>query len=165
LLWYQASLQTSKKLRPARAPEITFGGAADAENVYYAFAEGRMINRSGGLVALDLASGKRRWRTAVAPQQSMRSHGGFSAAISVIPGVVFAGGLDGMLRAFSTIDGSPLWSFDTTQKLKTVNGVVGQGGSIGSAGPVIAGGWVFVTSGYVGFQDGVPGNLLLAFSP
>jgi polyvinyl alcohol dehydrogenase (cytochrome) len=166
LVWRQRSPQpNSKKFRAVRAGgEITFGGAADAENVYYAFGEGRLINRSGGLAALDLASGKRRWYTAVAPQNSMRNHPGFSAAISVIPGVIFAGGLDGTLRAFSTTDGSPLWSFDTTQKLETVNGVAGQGGSIGSAGPVIAAGWVFVTSGYVGVQNGVPGNLLLAFS-
>jgi polyvinyl alcohol dehydrogenase (cytochrome) len=94
----------------------------------------------------------------------MSGHAGITAAVSIIPGVIFAGGLDGRLRAFSAADGSPLWSFDTTQKIKTVNGVVGRGGSIGSAGPVIVDGRVFVTSGYVGVQNGVPGNLLLAFS-
>ena len=32
-------------------------------------------------------------------------------------------------------------------------------------GASIAGGMVFVGSGYVGFQNGVPGNVLLAFAP
>lgn len=60
---------------------------------------------------------------------------------------------------------SPHCEFYRPQTLKTVNGVAGRGGSIGSAGPVIAASWVFVTSGYVGVQNGVPGNLLLALSP
>jgi hypothetical protein len=46
-----------------------------------------------------------------------------------------------------------------------VNGVAAKGGSIGAGGPVIANGMVFVGSGYVGFQNGVPGNVLLAFAP
>jgi polyvinyl alcohol dehydrogenase (cytochrome) len=43
-----------------------------------------------------------------------------------------------------------------------VNGVTGKGGSLDSAGPVIAGGMVFTNSGY-GMWQGLPGNLLLAF--
>jgi hypothetical protein len=46
-----------------------------------------------------------------------------------------------------------------------VNGVHAKGGSIGAGGPSIANGMVFVGSGYVGFQNGVPGNVLLAFAP
>jgi len=74
-------------------------------------------------------------------------------------------GLDGALRAFSTIDGRQLWQYDTTQDVKTVNGIEAKGGSIGSAGAIVANGMVFVTSGYTGFQGGQPGNLLLAFGP
>ena len=95
----------------------------------------------------------------------MESHRGLSAAVTVVPGVVFAPGLDGMLRAFSTFDGRQLWQYDTTQKATTVNGVPGKGGSIGSAGAVVVNGMVYVTSGYVGFLNGQPGNLLLAFGP
>jgi polyvinyl alcohol dehydrogenase (cytochrome) len=163
LLWHQSNLQPNTK--PGTGGEIVFGGAVDDKNVYFALTESSRSNRTGGLVALDLATGRRHWYRAVPPQQSLRDHPGISAAISMIPGVIFTGGLDGALRAFSTIDGSVLWSFDTTRKFKTVNGLAGQGGSIGSAGPVIAGGSVFVASGYVGFQNGVPGNILLAFSP
>jgi polyvinyl alcohol dehydrogenase (cytochrome) len=45
----------------------------------------------------------------------------------------------------------------------TVNGVPAKGGSFGSAGPVVAGGMVFVPSGYPGTLRGTPGNVLLAF--
>ena len=43
-----------------------------------------------------------------------------------------------------------------------MNGVAATGGSIGGPGPAIAGGMLFVNSGYGAFQ-GRPGNVLLAF--
>jgi polyvinyl alcohol dehydrogenase (cytochrome) len=43
-----------------------------------------------------------------------------------------------------------------------VNGVPGKGASISGPGPVVAGGLVFVNSGY-GALGGRPGNVLLAF--
>ena len=45
-----------------------------------------------------------------------------------------------MLRAHSTKDGSIIWQFDTNREFQTLNGVRATGGSIQSAGPVIAGG-------------------------
>jgi polyvinyl alcohol dehydrogenase (cytochrome) len=79
-----------------------------------------------------------------------------------MPGVVFSGSVDGHLRAFSTDDGQLLWVFDTAQDFDTVNGVAARGGSLDGAGAVIAGGRVYVTSGY-GRNGGMPGNVLLAF--
>ena len=38
------------------------------------------------------------------------------------------------------------------------------GGSIGAAGPTVAGGTLFVPSGYIGVRNGMPGNVLLAFA-
>ena len=70
-----------------------------------------------------------------------------------------------MLRALSTADGKVLWQFDTVRPFDTVNGVPANGGSIGSAGPVVAGGMLFVPSGCVGVRNGIPGNVLLAFAP
>jgi polyvinyl alcohol dehydrogenase (cytochrome) len=136
--------------------QIVFGGAMDEDTAYFAF-------RSGGVAALRISDGLEKWYTPVTAQESMKTHNGFSAAVSVIPGVLFTAGLDGMLRAFNTFDGRPIWEYDTTQEVTTVNGVKAHGGSIGSAGPTIANGMVFVTSGYTGFQNGAPGNLLLAF--
>ena len=79
------------------------------------------------------------------------------------PGVVLSGAMDGHLRAFSSADGTLLWDVDTAQGYDTVNGVQGRGGSLDGAGPVVAGGMVFVNSGYPRF-GGMPGNVLLAFA-
>jgi len=136
--------------------EIVFGGALDEENAYFGM-------RSGGIAAIRLTDGVERWYAPVPPQESMSTHAGFSAALTVIPGVLFSGGLDGMVRALSTYDGRQIWAHDTTAELKTVNGVSAKGGSIGAAGPTVAGGMLFVSSGYTGFVGGQPGNLMLAF--
>jgi len=83
---------------------------------------------------------------------------------SLLPGVLFAGGWDGVLRALSTDDGHELWQFDTAGEFPTVNDIAAHGGSLGAPGPVIAGGMLFVGSGYVGTGNGMPGNVLLALS-
>ena len=57
-----------------------------------------------------------------------------------------------------------IWEYNTVQEYKTVNGVAAKGGSMGAAGPVVAGGTLFVPSGYIGVKNGMPGNVLLAFS-
>lgn len=134
--------------------EIIWGGASDGASAYYGLT-------SGGFAAVDLKDGKVRWRKAVDPVQGrIRGHGG---AVSVMPGVLLSGGWDGVVRALSTKDGSILWSFDTVKDFTTVNGVAAKGGSMGAPGPIAAGGSVYVGSGIVGVQNGLPGNVLLAF--
>ena len=140
--------------------QILFGGAADEEQGYFA-----MRGAYGGLVAIRLRDGLERWFADIPPHESMAQHTGISAAVSAIPGVVFSAGLDGTLRAFSTFDGRPIWQYNTAKEFETVNGVKARGGSIGSAGATIVNGMVYVTSGYTGFQNGRPGNVLLAFKP
>ena len=44
-----------------------------------------------------------------------------------------------------------------------MNEVVANGGSFGPAGAVIAGGMVYIASGYTGIQGGSQGNVVLAF--
>jgi polyvinyl alcohol dehydrogenase (cytochrome) len=141
------------------AGETVFGGAIDDQTVYYG------LHLGNGLVALNLTTGVEKWFRPLQTPEAMAGHRGIVAAVSVIPGVFFAGGMDGILRAVSPVDGSPIWEFNTAQEFKTVNGVMARGGSIGAGGPTIANGMVFVGSGYVGFQNGVPGNVLLAFAP
>jgi polyvinyl alcohol dehydrogenase (cytochrome) len=46
--------------------------------------------------------------------------------------------------------------------LDAVNGVKTRGGSLSATGPTLAGGMMFVNSGY-GALAGMPGNALLAF--
>lgn len=141
------------------AGETVFGGAVDDQNAYFG------LHLGNGLVALNLADGVEKWFMPLKTPEAMTQHKGIVAAVSVIPGAFFAGGMDGILRAVSPGNGQPLWEFNTAQEFETVNGVKAKGGSIGAAGPSIANGMVFVGSGYVGFQNGVPGNVLLAFAP
>jgi len=118
----------------------------------------------GGLFALDPASGQIVWTT---PHPGCGDRPGCSpaqsAAVTAIPGIVFSGGIDGHLRAYSSDKGGIVWDVDTAQPYKTVNGVTANGGSLDGPGPVVVGGMLFVNSGYA-FVAGKPGNVLLAFS-
>jgi polyvinyl alcohol dehydrogenase (cytochrome) len=123
--------------------------------------------KGGGLTALHLEDGTKAWFAPSHPCDPPRPgcSPGQSAALTLIPGVVFSASLDGHVRAFSTEDGEMLWDFDTVaQTYSTVNGVPARGGSIDGAGPVIVGGMMFVNSGYPR-NGGMPGNVLLAFAP
>jgi polyvinyl alcohol dehydrogenase (cytochrome) len=76
--------------------------------------------------------------------------------------VLFAGALDGMLKAYDTKTGKELWSYDTDRDYDAVNGAKAFGGTIDSDGPVVVGHQLFITSGYAKFGE-QPGNVLLAF--
>jgi polyvinyl alcohol dehydrogenase (cytochrome) len=82
--------------------------------------------------------------------------------VTAIPGLVFAGSLDGHLRALAAATGAVLWDVDTARDYDAVNGGLARGGSIDGSGPVVAGAVVYVNSGYGQF-GGAPGNVLLAF--
>jgi polyvinyl alcohol dehydrogenase (cytochrome) len=135
---------------------ITFGGAADDQRAYFGL-------RTGGVAAVDFATGEKKWFTPEDDAHSTISLHGQNAAVSAIPGVLFSSGWDGMLRAYATDDGRLLWEYNTAHEFTTVNGVAAKGGSMGAPGPVVAGGMLFAGSGYV-FGAGTPGNVLLAFS-
>jgi polyvinyl alcohol dehydrogenase (cytochrome) len=147
--------------RPGASGLIVFGGTADEESAYYG------LNQVGGVVALGLATGERKWFTPLTPAStpSEPPRPGQSAATTSIPGAVFSGAWDGTLRAFSSADGRLIWEYNTVQEYTTVNGVAAKGGSMGAPGPIVAGGMLFVGSGYIGVMGGMPGNVLLAFSP
>jgi polyvinyl alcohol dehydrogenase (cytochrome) len=135
---------------------ITFGGAADEENAYFGL-------RTGGIAAVQLATGEKKWFTPIPVSQAPGLGGGETAALTAIPGAVFSGGQDGVVRALSTKDGRLLWEYNTIRDFETVNGVAAKGGSMGAVGPTVAGGTLFVGSGYT-FGAGTTGNVLLAFS-
>jgi polyvinyl alcohol dehydrogenase (cytochrome) len=136
---------------------ITFGGAADDQNAYFGL-------RSGGIAAVSLKSGEKKWFTPLPGQKPGGPWQGQTAALTVIPGVVFSGGWDGILRALSTEDGHQIWEINTAHDFQTVNGVKANGGTMASAGPTIVGGTLYVGSGYQ-FGTGTPGNVLLALTP
>jgi polyvinyl alcohol dehydrogenase (cytochrome) len=146
---------------------IEWGSAADEQAAYIPVSDVLAApNEAGGLFALKLATGEKIWSTP-APKLECNSGrgctGAQSAPVSVIPGVVFSGSVDGHMRAFSTVDGSIIWDFNTAREFETVNHVPAKGGSIDSAGPVVADGLLVTNSGY-SLWRGMPGNVLLAFS-
>lgn len=156
---------------------IEWGPASDAERLYVALSDEAFLppaksaepfpldpEKGGGLFALILDNGERLWTTPPPPCGTRRPCSPAQpGAVTVIPGAVFSGSLDGHLRAYSTGTGKILWDYDTAHEYKTVNGVPGRGGSLNVAGPVIAGGALYAISGYDQF-GGAPGNVLLAFT-
>ena len=121
--------------------------------------------KGGGLYALDVQTGKILWNAPPAPCDPSRTgcSPAQSAAVTVVPGVVFSGSVDGYLRAYSSSTGRVLWDTDTARDFTTVNGKAAKGGSIDVGGPAVVDGMIFVNSGY-GQWGGMPGNVLLAFS-
>ncbi len=144
---------------------ILWGIAADARHVYVPVAE-IYAPEPGGLHAVDLATGRRAWYTAPAPpacgKPSRACSGAQFSAVTVIPGVVFSPSNDGVIRGYSTKDGSVVWQFDTNREFPTLNGVRAKGGSMSGPAPVVAGGMLYISSGYGAFGLR-PGNVLLAF--
>ncbi len=149
LLWRTQLWETQA---PSASGLVVFGGAADGSHVYYPLQQ-----PDGGLKALDIKTGKMDWNAAINADRR-----GQAGPASAIPGVIFTGGWDGILRAVST-DGKVIWSFNAVREFDTTNHVPAKGGSFGSAGTVIVGGMVYAASGYPGTLRGTPGNVLLAF--
>jgi polyvinyl alcohol dehydrogenase (cytochrome) len=146
---------------------VFWGSATDGVNIYAANADFVAENpaASGGMNAVDLHTGRLVWsvlgagcanRKPCKPSQA--------AAVTLIPGAVFSGTMDGRLRAYSTRGGKVLWEYDTARDFTTVNTVKANGGSMSNSGPAIVGGMLFVNSGYSHHGGILPGNVLLAFS-
>ena len=142
-----------------------WGGAVDERQAYFGVGDAA-TKAPGGIVAVDLATGARVWHMPAektlcgAPSRDCNPAQG--AAVTAIPGAVLSGSYDGGLRAYAADDGSLLWQFDTNREFPTVNNVKANGGSMDGPGPIVAGGLLFVNSGYGGIA-GRPGNVLLVF--
>jgi polyvinyl alcohol dehydrogenase (cytochrome) len=147
---------------------VQWGNASDSQNVYAAVSDHFAIpdrpREGGGIAALKLTTGERVWWTPP-PGCGDKQYcsAAQSAAVTVIPGVVFSGSLDGHLRAYSTADGRIIWDVDTAIEYQSVNDVKAKGGSLDGPGPVVVGGILYANSGYGMFGE-MPGNVLLAFS-
>jgi polyvinyl alcohol dehydrogenase (cytochrome) len=149
-----------------------WGSAADQDRIYVANSDVRFLrdgtrrldpDAGGGLFGLNLSDGKITMQVPPVPCGDRKQCSpALSAAVTVIPGVVFSGGVSGYLRAYATDDARLLWEFDTARDYATVNGVPAHGGAMDGPGPVIIDGMVYVNSGYAQWS-GVPGNVLLVF--
>jgi polyvinyl alcohol dehydrogenase (cytochrome) len=149
LIWRTQLWETQP---PSASGLVVWGGAADGARVYYPLQQ-----PGGGLKALAVPTGQVAWNAAIDADRR-----GQAGPASAIPGAIFTGGWDGILRAVDS-DGKVIWSFNAVRDFDTVDHVPAKGGSFGCAGPVIVGGMVFATSGYPGTLRGTPGNVLLAF--
>jgi polyvinyl alcohol dehydrogenase (cytochrome) len=85
---------------------------------------------------------------------------GISTAPIGLPGLIFAGSMDGYVRAYDTRSGRILWHVNTAQQYTTLSGDHANGGAVAGSGIMIANGVLYINSGYFG----LPGNVLLAFS-
>jgi polyvinyl alcohol dehydrogenase (cytochrome) len=151
---------------------VHFGMALDGERLLVPISDladghdGRSYTSAArpGLYALDAATGRSLWSTPAADTCNGRRFcdPGISAPVTAVPGVVFAGHMDGVLRAYDTTTGKMIWSYDSVRDLQTVSGAVAHGGSFGGAGVAIRDGYVAVCSGY-GLYFHMPGNALLVF--
>jgi polyvinyl alcohol dehydrogenase (cytochrome) len=142
-----------------------WGGAVDDRQAYFGVADST-TSTPGGMVAVNLATGERVWHMPAekplcgTPGRNCSAAQG--AAVTAIPGAVLSVSYDGGLRAYAADDGTVLWQFDTNREFTTVNGVKANGGSMDGPGPIVAGGLLYVNSGYGGIV-GKPGNVLLVF--
>jgi len=148
---------------------VEWAHASDHRDVYVAFADRspQAGSDNAALASLAIASGKVRWlKRASQPTcavQGRRCAPAHAHALTVIPGIVFSGSIDGHLRAYSTIDGMAVWDYDTARSFQTINGGAVRGGSLGRDGPTVVDGIAYLESvdrGAGGATDGV----LLAFS-
>jgi polyvinyl alcohol dehydrogenase (cytochrome) len=184
------ALNWSRRLgQGAELGGVHWGMAVDAQKVYVAITDATVNkasavpalgllqsskialveNATPGLYALDLATGALVWE-----QHPQHASDGvmvdsiYSAALNVTNDVLFAGSLDGVVKAFRTADGSELWAADTAVSFTDVNGNKGQGGGIDSVGPIAAGTDLLVNSGYdtfggVNAYHAGPGNALFIY--
>ncbi|MGE0667589.1 MAG: PQQ-binding-like beta-propeller repeat protein [Sphingomonadales bacterium] len=123
------------------------------------------VAASGGLAALDAATGLARWVSPAAASCTAESRTGcgqgLSAAPTAVSGLVMFGALDGRLRAHDALTGQELWQFDTAAPLVTPGGAAAEGGSIAGGAPVVAYGKVFVASGSL-LGGHMAGNVVIA---
>jgi polyvinyl alcohol dehydrogenase (cytochrome) len=153
---------------------VLFGMAAEERTIFATVMDLKRNPQLGrywgveelGIYALDGFTGEPIWQAPVSGHCSSKIPcRGYSAAITAIPGVIFAGAKDGYFRAFDSVNGAMLWEFNTAQKFIALNGEVAQGGDIDGPGAVIVNGMVYVNSGYATGNSAIhPGNAFLAFA-
>nr|WP_026315882.1 PQQ-binding-like beta-propeller repeat protein [Actinokineospora enzanensis] len=148
---------------------IQWGSSFDGRNLYMA----TNMGNPGTVFALDPANGDVVWKTPN-PADGCTTGGaakfptvcklGHTPAVTTSPGLLYEGSTDGKMRVYDTKDGKVLWTFDTVQDFKGVNGLTGTGSSIsGNGGPVVANGMLYVQAGYNPTYPSDHGNVLLAF--
>lgn len=169
-----------RRLSPGSAlGGVEFGMATDGRTLFAGISD-VIAGDAGkpGLYALRVSDGTLLWSAPSPAQPVCRwknrwCHGAVSQAVTLIPGVVFAGAYDGVFRAYDAATGKVIWSHDAGAKpIAALGGRSVYGGVFDGAGPTVAGGMVYVHSGYAGRSGesagrdltGRDGNVLIAYS-
>jgi polyvinyl alcohol dehydrogenase (cytochrome) len=170
---HQGAVRWHRKLgRGGFAGGVHWGMTFDGTTLFVPIADTDFLGLASGeafpgVHALDPDTGLTRWYTRAddecLAETKPACDPGMSAAASSSSDLVFAGGFDGMLRAYDSASGEVLWRFNTAQSFGAVNGDTALGGSIESDGPVLVGDHLLINSGYQ-FGGRLPGNALLVFS-
>lgn len=148
-----------------------FGIAAEGSTVFVPMSDydDRMLpvaEAKPGIFGVDAFTGEVKWSamTENLCGERVNCDPGVSAAVTAIPGVVFAGHMDSRLRAYDTATGKVLWETDADRAFETISGAEAHGGSFGGgSAPIVKDGHLYVNSGY-GIYFHMPGNVLLVFS-
>ena len=157
---------------------VQWGTATDGKVVYAAVSDiaftslvtGQPLTpdpgKGGGLRALRADTGAILWSAPPAKACTGRKNcsPAQSGAVTATPDYILSGAVDGHVRAYATKNGAVLWDYDTARPFTTANGVKANGGALDAGGPTLAGGMLFVSSGY-GLYGGQAGNVLIAFAP
>lgn len=149
---------------------IHFGIAADSGRIYAPVFDGGPPSPNPaparpGISAIDITTGEVLWHHAAENVCNGKPlcEPGYSAAITVTPELVFAGGTDAHFRILSAETGVTLWDLDTDQAFTSVNGATGHGGSMsGGAAAIAYDGNLVISSGYA-FLGKIPGNMVLVY--
>ena len=156
---------------------LLWGFSTDGKNAYVPiidasiqFTDGGMDwSADGSLTAVNVETGKSVWKVSGMPgdcegKPTPPCTNAFTLPTTAAGEIVFAGTLDGVLRAFDVASGKQVWTYDTVREYDGVNGRKGQGGTLAAfGGPVIAGNSLYLMSGMDQFNIGLRGNVLLAF--
>ncbi len=118
-----------------------------------------------GLHAIDMKTGDVLWYAAAESRcegLGRSCSDAYSAPVTVVGDVVLAGSLNGYLFAHDRKTGEVIWEIDTKQVYETINNVPASGGAIDAAGPVVAGDYLIVNSGYAQFGQ-LAGNAMVVY--
>jgi polyvinyl alcohol dehydrogenase (cytochrome) len=156
-VWYGMAVEGNTVFVPVigtdRDRSVSMGPDTPLDRIY-------RYSAANGLYAVDAMTGTIKWsRTAASCEPTVQCKG-FLAAPVAIEGAVFAGSIDGYIRAFDVRTGGILWAYDTARDFPALGARTGTGGAIWGAGAVsVADGMLLVHS-----TAARPNSVLLAFS-
>ncbi len=124
---------------------IHWGMATDGKYIYAPNADNLLTidkrdssrKATPGLYALELSTSELKWETPAPVCAEIKDCLPYNSAAPLsAPGLVFAGSLDGHIRAYSSENGEIVWDVNTVKKLRYHQWDQGGGGSIDGPAPL-----------------------------